>query len=312
MTVRGVDDQDVDTGGEQRFGPPGDVSVDADRCADQQPPVAVQRRTVQRGAQRVLQRHHADEPVSLDDQGRSEMASGQQVEDLRRRGVGRYGQQVAGHHIVHLSESVHPGCFDLADRPQRPAVFDDDGQCVGAFGQQRQRLADGGVRTDRDRRVVDRMRALDLADHRTDHVGRDVLRNDRHPAPPSDRLSHPPPGDGGHVGHDQWKCRADGVGAAQIDIESGNDRRAPGHHEHVGISQVVGRHRLQESHDVIVAGRSQSRILSHERTTILRSSRGGPTVITADTPESCVRCRECGPSAELLIRGVQCERSRRA
>ena len=83
----------------------------------------------------MLQRHHPDEPVSLDDQRRSEMSSGQQVEDLRRWGVGRYRQQVAGHHVVHLGESVHPGCFHLAECPQWLAVLDDDGQSVGAFGQ---------------------------------------------------------------------------------------------------------------------------------------------------------------------------------
>ncbi len=170
-----------------------------------------------------------------------------------------------GHHVVHLGESVHPGRLDLAERPQRPAVLDHDRQSMGAFGQQRQGLADRGVRTHRDRRVVDRVRTLDLADHRPDHVGRNVLRNDRHPTPPGDRLGHSPPGDGGHVGHDQRKSRADGVRTAQIDIEPGDDRRSPGHHEHVGIGQVVGRHRLQKSHDVIVANPSRSRTLGHRK-----------------------------------------------
>ena len=56
------------------------------------------------------------------------MPSGQQVEDLRRRGVGRHREQVAGHHIVHLRESVDSGCFNLADGAQRSSVLDDDRQ----------------------------------------------------------------------------------------------------------------------------------------------------------------------------------------
>ena len=65
--------------------------------------------------------------------------------------------QVARHDLAELGEPVDAGEVGLgddADRPARPLVDDDRG-AVGALGQQDERLADGLVRRQRDRGVVD-------------------------------------------------------------------------------------------------------------------------------------------------------------
>ena len=219
-------------------------------------PDGIQRRTVKGGPEGVLERHHPGQPVAVHHQRGGQVTSGEGIEDLDRIGVGRDGQQVAGHHLVGLGEPVDPGCIGLAHGADRPAVLDDDNQTVGALGEERQRLADRGVGSDRNGRVIDGVRPLDLGHHLGDHVGGDVLRDDGDATPARDRLGHPSTRDRGHIGHHERQRGADPVGAGQIDREPGAHAGAARDHEHVGIGQVIGGGLIQEPHRTILSPRA--------------------------------------------------------
>ena len=95
------------------------------------------------------------------------------------------------------------------------------------------------VGAERDRGVEDRVPRLDPGDDLADDVDRDVLREDGEAAAAGDRLGHPPAGDRGHVGDDERDRRADPVRRGQVDVEPGADVGTVGHHEDVGVGQVV-------------------------------------------------------------------------
>ena len=123
-----------------------------------------------------------------------------------------HGHQLPAHHGVQLGEAVEAGGVVLGEHPERPvAVVDDDDHPVGPLVHQAEGVADGVVRRQRDRRLVHRVARLDVLDHRADDVERDVLGQHRDAAPPGDRLGHPPPGHGRHVGDDDraggCRCR---------------------------------------------------------------------------------------------------------
>ena len=149
---------------------------------------------------------------------------------------------VGGHHGAELGEPVRPRAVRLGDDADRHAgAVDHHHRAVRPLGQQRERLADGVRRAERDRRVDDEVAGLDPLHHVGDHVGGDVLRQDRDAAAPRDRLRHAAAGNGGHVGRHDRDGGAAAVPRGQVDVEPRPDRRPPGHHEHIAIGQVGGR-----------------------------------------------------------------------
>ena len=88
VAVGGVDDEAVDAGVEQRGRAVGDVAVDADRRGDPQAAVGVDRRGVERRAQRAEPGQHADELAGLRDRdGQRRLGALDGVVDLARVGA---------------------------------------------------------------------------------------------------------------------------------------------------------------------------------------------------------------------------------
>ena len=134
------------------------------------------------------------------------------------------------------------------NQPHDPAGFNHDGHPVRAFGHQADGLPDGGVEGDRHGGVEDGMGLFDLPDGMGDHIGRDVLGEDREPAAARHGLGHPPAGDGGHVRRDQRQRCRQAVGGGEVDVQPGGDIGAVRHHENVGIGEVRGGPLIQETH----------------------------------------------------------------
>ena len=212
-------------------------------------PVGVDRGRVERRAQRALAGEDADQPVALDHRRRADPLVGQHVEDLRQVGAGRDRQQVGDMTSDELGEPVDALALAVGDHADRAAVLDHDDDAVRPLGQQRQRLAHGGRRAERDRGVVDRVPRLDPARR---------PRRRRRPGCPA----------GGRRGHrgGRWSrpcavrrsrsCwrRRPGSSSRRRPASSGRPRggsrrRAVRHHEDVGVGQVVGRTRaVEEAH----------------------------------------------------------------
>jgi hypothetical protein len=142
--------------------------------------------------------------------------------------------------VPHLREPVDALAVGLGDHTDRAAVVvDHHDRTVRPLGEQVDRVADGVGGAERDRRVVHEVPLLDPGDHVGDHVEGDVLRDHRDRAAAGDRLGHPAPGDGRHVGDDEGDRRAGAVGGRQVDVEPRADLRMGRCHEDVAVGQVV-------------------------------------------------------------------------
>ena len=256
MAVGGVDHEDVDAQFSQRLCFDVGLTVDPDGDAEHQPALGVDSRPVDRRAQRTVAGDDADQsPLVVDDRGEGSTLHGQLLE--RRHGVDSIfeGDELAADGHVKLGEAVVPGRIALVEDTERcPTFVDDNHGAVGPLVDQRQRVADRVVRRQRDRRLVQRVAALDVVDDRPDDVERDVLGKHGQPAAAGHRLGHPPPGHGGHVGDNHRQRRADPVGRREVDIETRPDAREVGNHEHVVVGQVVTGVGMEHAH-----GRSRLR-----------------------------------------------------
>ena len=241
MAVGGVDHEHVDTHREQRLGLALDVSVDADGNRDHQPPVGVDRGPVDRGPQRALAGDDPDE-AALFVEHRRELTTlgGQRFERRRRVDTVLEGRELAADHGVELCESVVAGGIAVGEHAERRAalVHHHDG-VVRPLVDQSESVPDGVLGRQRDRRLVHRVPALHVVDHRPHHVERDVLGQHGEPAAARHRLGHAPPSDRGHVRDDDGQRRAEAVGRGEVDVEARFDRRQVRHHEHVGVGEVV-------------------------------------------------------------------------
>jgi hypothetical protein len=170
----------------------------------------------------------------------------QTVERLLWRDVVGQREQLAGHDAGQLGEPVDVGTVTLRHHADRAALGDHHDGTVRALGQQVERERHGVGRGQLDRGVVDQMAALDPGHRLGDHVDRDVLRDDRQPAPAGHGLGHPPTGDRGHVGHHDRNRRAAPVVAGQVHVEPGLDGRPAGDHEDVVVGQLVLGHKIIE------------------------------------------------------------------
>nr|BFE81980.1 hypothetical protein GCM10020093_045810 [Planobispora longispora] len=248
VAVRGVHDQAVDPGLQQLLRLGGHVAVDADGGGDAEPAPGVDGRRVEGGPQRAGPGQDADQAaVAVDDGGEPVAALVEPVERLAGVEPGGQGEQVVGHDVGQLGVHVHAVAVGLGDDADRAVVpVDDDDRAVGPLGQEVERLADGVVRGEGERGVVDQVALLHPVDDVGDDVDRDVLRDHGDPAAAGHGLGHPAPGDRGHVGDDDGDRGPGAVGGGQVDGEPGSDRGARRDHEHVAVGQVVGRNRLIE------------------------------------------------------------------
>jgi hypothetical protein len=85
---------------------------------------------------------------------------------------------------------------------------------------QPERVADGVVGAERDRRVEQGVSGLHVVDHGLDDVERDVLRQHRQPTASRDRLGHPSTGDRRHVRDHDRDLRAERIRRREVDVEA--------------------------------------------------------------------------------------------
>jgi len=136
VAVSGVDHDQVSAGVQQQFRLRAGVAVHADRGGHPQPPRTVQRRAVQRGAQRTGPGQDADTAARfVDDRGQPVPALVQQAERVLRVGPGGHGHRLRRHDLAKLGEAVHALAVGLGDHPDRLAILDDDDGTVRALGQ---------------------------------------------------------------------------------------------------------------------------------------------------------------------------------
>ncbi len=223
MPVGGVDHEDVDTVAEQFLRFRADIAVDAHRRADPKTAGGVQRRRIERRAQRCLAGHDADQPAGVDHRRGMQPCVSEQLEHLGQIGTAVDTERVPGHHLVQLGEPVLPGHVVFGGDADDALAVDDHDGAVCPLRDQGQGRADRCRRRQRDRGVVDRVPVLDPAHHLADHLRGDVLRDDGDPAAPRHRLSHPAAGDRRHVGDDHRDRRTHVVGGAQVDVQPGAD-----------------------------------------------------------------------------------------
>ena len=249
MPVGGVHHQHVSMGIQCGTHLGGHVTVDPDGDPCAQASLLVECGGVERGTQCPLAGHDADQQAVLaNGQSNLLMPLRERVEDLLRRGVIRDGDDVAGHHVAGLREAVGHGGVLWMDQADGAAGCGDHSHAVGTFGDEADGLAHSGVGGDRHGGVEDGMGLFDLPDGMGDHIGRDVLGEDREPAAARHGLGHPPAGDGGHVRRDQRQRCRQAVGGGEVDVQPGGDIGAVRHHEDVGVGQVLGRSVIEETH----------------------------------------------------------------
>ncbi len=242
MAVRGVDDQQIDTGLGEVAGLGGDVTVDADRCRDAQSAAAVDCGGVDAGPHRAEAGEHTGETtVGLGEHRHIDVGVFEQVEHLARIGADRSGDEVRGRHVPYPGEAVYAAAGRLGDEADGSVLEDDDRGAVGTLVDQGQRIGDRGVRGQRDRGVHHEVAALDEVDGVLDRHQRKVLGQNDDSTPASHRLGHSLAGDGGHVGHHHRDRGPRSVHRGQVDIEPRRHLRAPRHDENVVVGQVIGR-----------------------------------------------------------------------
>ena len=256
VAVGGVDDEDVDAHLAQRFGLDVDAvagrrAVDPDGDGEHQATLGIDCGSVDRRSQCAVAGDHADQPaLVVDHRGERATLRREQLEGRDRLDPVGHGDDVAAHGGVQLGEAVVAGGVRLAEHSKRRAAFvDDDDRAVGPLVDQGEGVADRVVWRQRDRRLVQRVAALDVVDDRADDVEGDVLGQHGQPAAAGHGLGHPPAGDGGHVGDDDRERRADPVGRREVDVEARTDRRQVRDHEHVVVRQVVAGVGVEQPHD---------------------------------------------------------------
>src|SRR6185436_19995128 len=136
MTVCRIDDHHVNSGVEQGLCSGSDIAVDSERSAYHEPTFWIHSWAIQRRTQRMLPGHDAEQLPILDQKRYLEVPMGQLVEDLDWRRLRTSHQQIARHHLMHLSESVDTRGLGLADSAQRLTILDHDCKTVRPLGNQ--------------------------------------------------------------------------------------------------------------------------------------------------------------------------------
>src|SRR5690606_22805408 len=203
------------------------------------------------GSQRAGPGEDADQAALVVDHGGEPVAAVvQHLERPARVEPGGQGEQRGGHDLGELGVHVDALAVGLGDHADRTVLpIDHDDRTVGALGQQVERFADGVVRGEGDRGVVDQIAFLDPVDDVGDDVEGNVLGNDGDAPATGDGLGHPAPGHRRHVRHHDGDGGAGAVVGRQVHGETGVDGGPRGDHEHVGVGQLVRRsHAVEEFH----------------------------------------------------------------
>ena len=249
VAVRGVDDQHVHTGVEQRLRLHRDITVDADRGGRAEPAAVVDGRGVDLGAHGTERREQAGEPaVGVETERHAARAEG--LEHLPRRGVQRQGERCRVEHVGEAGEAVDTGARRLVDGAHRaPGVVDHDHRAVRPLGQQVQHVRDGVAGVQHERGVPDGVPRLDPRDDLGDRLRRDVLRQHGQRPAPRQRLGHPAARDRRHVRRDDGNRGAGTVRGGQVDVEPRGDGRPAGDEEHVVVGEIaIGHLAVEEAH----------------------------------------------------------------
>jgi hypothetical protein len=124
VAVRGVHDEGVHTGRDQRHRLAGDITVDTDRGGDPKPTLAVEGGSVEGGAQRALPGEYADQPpLHVHHRGKPATPLRQPVEPGTRVGLRRHGVQLGGHDVAHLREPVDADGVRVGDQVATPDII---------------------------------------------------------------------------------------------------------------------------------------------------------------------------------------------
>src|SRR5690606_39011916 len=123
VAVRGVDDERVDARFQQLPGLARNVAVDPDGGGDPEPALRVGGRRVQGGAQGALAGQDARQTATgVHGGGVAPVGAVEGVERLARVHAGVDEQQVAGHDLAELRETVHAGQVPVGDHADRAVV----------------------------------------------------------------------------------------------------------------------------------------------------------------------------------------------
>ena len=239
VAVRGVDDQHVHPGGEQRLRLDGHVPVDPDGGRGAKPPRRVERGRVDPRAQRAERGEQACEPA-VGVQPERGAPPAQRLEHVAGRCVERQRDDGGIEHVGEPREPVHAGAGRLVDGADRaPAVVHHHDGAVRALGQQRQRLGHRVARAEGERGVPDDVPRLDPRDDVGHRRRRDVLGEHGERTTAGEGFGHPTPRDRRHVRGDHGHGRACGIGADEVHVEPGRHRGTAGDEEHVVVGEVV-------------------------------------------------------------------------
>lgn len=135
VAVRGVDHQHVDTGGGECLGLGGDIAVDADGGSDRETSVGIDRRTVERRAQRAAGAQRADEMAVVHDRHHLDARVGDHIErvPLRTDVVRVDRRRAVVHQVAELRIGKRRGqsgrgedAEDVLDADRRRATGDHD------------------------------------------------------------------------------------------------------------------------------------------------------------------------------------------
>ena len=228
VAVRGVDDEHVDVGGDQRVGALDRVARDADRRAAAQPAERILRRV--RVLDRLLDVLDGDQPlqpeVAVDDEQLLDLVL---VQDLARRverRADRHGEErLARHHVgdravdVGLEAQIAVG-EDADQPPFLAAVLGDRHAGDAVLLHQVERFEDpvgGGERDRIDDHAA--LRALDAIDFRRLLLDRQVLVDDAEAALLRHRDRQPRLGDGVHRRADQRHVQPDVARELRADVD---------------------------------------------------------------------------------------------
>ena len=252
VAVGRVDDEHVDAHRDERLRLGCRIAVDAHRAGDAEPPALVDGRAVDRAAQRALAGDAADEAAVVVDDGRhGQPFDRESVEDLLRCRARLDRHDLGPADVLELGEPIEAGGVVLGEDAERTlVVVHHHHRTVGTLVDQAERVADGVVRAQRDRRVVHGVTGLDVVHDRFDHVERDVLREHGEAATAGNGLGHPASGHRGHVRDHDRDRGAEHVRRGEVDIEPGRNGRQARHHEHVVVGEiergriVLGQHAL--------------------------------------------------------------------
>jgi L-threonylcarbamoyladenylate synthase len=250
MTVCRVDDNDIDTHLQQGFGPLRWLSIDAYRDSDHQTSLTIYGWSVDRATQCTFPSDTTQYSAFFIGNWR-EIQAGltHEVMDLLDVLSKVDGDHLAIHHVVQLSEPIetHRIMFGK-DAFRSSVVIEYEYRTMGALVQQAECLSNGPRSIHDDRSVEHGVSRFDELDHVSHHVDRYVLGQHDEPTTASDRLRHPSPGDGSHVGDDDGNRRTNPIWCGEINAHAAFHLGHRWNEEDIVVGEIEVGHPMQELH----------------------------------------------------------------